>query len=123
MQEIADKLNIFLIPPILFLITGVSLGVFSLIKGKRQYENFLFALICFWYSLLMPAFISHHFLKVDIPLIMKIERFIHFFCVYGPAILVLFVHTIVNKKNRIIEDDFPFWLVLFFNYIFIHLFD
>jgi PAS domain S-box-containing protein len=103
MPEITDKLNIFLIPPILFLITGVSLGLFSLLKGKRQYENILFALICFWYSLLMPVFISHHFLKGNIPLIMKIERFIHFFYVFGPAILVLFVHTIVNKKNRFIE--------------------
>lgn len=103
MPEITEKLNIFLIPPILFLITGVSLGLFSLLKGKRQYENILFALICFWYSLLMPAFISHHFLKGDIPLIMKIERFIHFFYVYGPAILILFVHSIVSKKNRFIE--------------------
>ncbi|PKL16615.1 MAG: hypothetical protein CVV49_15335 [Spirochaetae bacterium HGW-Spirochaetae-5] len=103
MPGITDNLNIFLIPPVLFLITGVSLGLFSLLKGKRQYENILFALICFWYSLLMPAFISHHFLKGDIPLIMKIERFIHFFYVYGPAILVLFVHTLVDKKNRLIE--------------------
>lgn len=103
MPEITDKLDIFLIPPILFLITGVSLGIFSLLKGKRQYENILFALICFWYSLLMPVFISHHFFKGDIPFIMKIERFVHFFYVYGPAILILFVHNIVNKKNRFIE--------------------
>ncbi len=103
MKGITDCLNIFLIPPILFLITGVSLGVFSLFKGKRQFENVLFALICFWYSLLMPAFISHHIFKGNIPLIMQIERAIHVLYVFGPAILILFVHTLVNKKNRFIE--------------------
>ncbi len=103
MQEFFNNLNIFIIPPILFLITGVSLGIFSLIKGKRQFENVLFALVCFWYSLIMPVFISHHIFKGNIDLIMKIERSIHFLYVYGPAILVLFSHSLVNKKNRIIE--------------------
>ncbi len=103
MQGIQDILNIFMIPPILFLITGVSVGVFSFIKGKRQLETVLFALICVWYSLLMPVFISHHIFKGNISLIMKIERCIHVLYVYGPAILILFSHSLVNKKNRIIE--------------------
>ncbi len=103
MQEFLNNLNIYLIPPIMFLITGVSLGVFSLVKGKRQFENVLFALVCFWYSLLMPVFISHHIFKDNIELIMKIERSIHVLYAYGPAILVLFSHTLVNKKNKIIE--------------------
>ena len=123
MHEITDCFNIFLIPPILFLITGVTLGVFSLIKGKRNYENILFALTCFWFSLIMPAFIAHHLFKGDIELIMKIERSIHFFYVYGPPILILFVHSLVNKKNRIIEAgafaiSFIISLSVFTNYYF-----
>lgn len=51
----------------------------------------------------MPAFISHHLFKGDIDLIIKIERTIHFFYVHLPAIGILFVHSIVDKKNRIIE--------------------
>ena len=103
MQNLFNNLNIFLIPPILFLITGITLGVFSLIKGKHHFENFLFALTCFWSTLLMPVFISHHLFKGNIALIMKIERCIHFFYVYDPAILILFSHSMVNKKNRIVE--------------------
>jgi hypothetical protein len=38
MQLIADNINIYLIPPVLFLITGVSLGLFSLLKAKRQFD-------------------------------------------------------------------------------------
>ncbi|HPJ38999.1 MAG TPA: PAS domain S-box protein [Spirochaetota bacterium] len=34
---------------------------------------------------------------------MKIERSIHVLYVYGPAILILFAHSLYNKKNRIIE--------------------
>lgn len=103
MQAITDNLNIYLIPPILFLITGVSLGLFSLLKAKREYENTLFALMCFWYSLIMPVFIAHHMFKGEIELLLKIERSIHFIYVYLPAIGLLFMHTLVNKKNRILE--------------------
>ncbi len=103
MHGITESLNIFIIPPILFLITGVSLGVFSLISGKRQLQNVLFALLCFWYSIPMPVFILHPFLKGNIPLIMTVERFAHFIYIYAPAILVLFSHSLVNKKNKIIE--------------------
>jgi PAS domain S-box-containing protein len=103
MHGIIDSFNIYCIPPILFLLTGVTLGVFSILKSNRQYENVLFALICCWYSLLMPVFISHHIFKGNIALLMKIERSVHVLYVYGPAILVLFAHSLVNKKNRIIE--------------------
>ncbi len=103
MQGIIDCLNIYCIPPTLFLATGVSLGFFSLLKTKRQYENILFALICFWFSLIMPAFISHHIFKGNEALILKIEKSIHVFYVYGPVILILFTHSLVNKKNRFLE--------------------
>ena len=87
----------------LFLLTGITLAVFSILKGKRQYQNVLFALICFWYSLLMPVFICHHIFKGNIALLMNIERTVHVLYVYGPAILILFAHSLVDKKNRIIE--------------------
>jgi|GEM_PF-523751 len=103
MLGLFDNFNIYLIPPVIFLLTGVSLGIFSLLKGKRQYENVLFAIICFWYSMLMPVFISHHIFKGNIELIMNIERLIHVFYVFGPPILILFTHSLVNIKNRIIE--------------------
>ncbi|MCP4136724.1 MAG: SpoIIE family protein phosphatase [bacterium] len=102
-QELIQSFNIYLVPPILFLLTGVPLAVFSLLKGKRQYENILFALICFWFSLIMPVFICHHIFKGNVALLLKIERSVHIVYVYGPAIVILFVHSLVDKKNRIVE--------------------
>lgn len=71
----------------------------------------------------MPVFMSHHIFKGNIPLILTIERSVHFVYVYLPAIVILFVHSMVNKKNRGIEIaafvlSFIFSLFTFTDYYF-----
>lgn len=102
MEGLAAKLNIYLIPPVLFLLTGFSIAIFSLAKGKRQRDTVTFALLCIWWSLISIAFIAHHVFKGNVALIMAIERVIHFAYVFIPAIGVLFFHAITRHQNRAI---------------------
>ena len=90
---------IFLIPPTLSLVVSLFLAGLALIKGGRRAETRLFALMCVWWSLLCPAFISHFFFQ-DLSLLLAIERFIHFFYVYLPAITLVFFQRVVNQPYR-----------------------
>lgn len=90
---------IFLIPPTLSLAVSLFLAGLALIKGGRRAETRLFAVMCVWWSLLCPAFISH-FLFQDLSILLAIERFIHFFYVYLPAITLVFFQRVLNQPNR-----------------------
>jgi PAS domain S-box-containing protein len=102
MEGLAANLNIYLIPPVLFLLTGFSIAIFSLAKGKRQRDTVTFALMCLWWSLLSIAFIAHHIFKGNPEIIMTIERMIHCVYVFIPAIGVQFFHAIISHRNRAI---------------------
>ncbi|MCU0848038.1 MAG: SpoIIE family protein phosphatase [Spirochaetes bacterium] len=102
MENFLNHMSIFIIPPLLCLIIGVGLAVISVFKGRLKIENILFSLVCIWWCLLSPIFISHH-LTDDVNLIMKIERGFHFFYVFLPAVNIIFYHKILNIKRRYIE--------------------
>jgi len=89
----------FLVPPALSLAVGLFLAGLALVKGGRRTEPRLFALVCIWWSLLCPAFISHFFFQ-DLDRLLAIERFIHFFYVYLPAITLVFFQRVLNQPNR-----------------------
>jgi PAS domain S-box-containing protein len=89
----------FLIPPALSLAVGLFLAGLALVKGGRRAESRLFALVCLWMSLLCPAFISHYFVA-DPARILAIERVIHFFYVYIPAITLVFFLRVLNQPHR-----------------------
>lgn len=95
-----QRMNIYILPPLLSLLVGWSLAVVSVFKGKLRSENILFSLVCIWWSLMSPIFISHHLLKGDIATIMKIERSIHFLYVYLPFITLLYIEKAFRFKNR-----------------------
>lgn len=90
--------SIAIIPPILSLIVALSLATLALVRGAFQRENILFALVCIWYALLAPIFISHH-LIADLDLILSLEHKIHFLYVFLPLIHVLFFHQIFGIKR------------------------
>src|SRR4030043_552783 len=100
MESFINKLNIYMIPPVLSLLVGLFLATLFLVKGNLKKSNVLFALVCIWWSLLAPIFISHHLLRGDIELIMKIERSFHFFYVYLPYINILHFHKFFDIKRR-----------------------
>jgi len=89
----------FLIPPALSLAVGLFLSGLALVKGGGRAESRLFALVCLWMSLLCPAFISHYFVA-DPARILAIERVIHFFYVYIPAITLVFFLRVLNQPRR-----------------------
>jgi diguanylate cyclase (GGDEF)-like protein/PAS domain S-box-containing protein len=95
-------LSITIIPPILSLFVAIGLAALALGRGAFQRENVLFALVCIWYALLAPLFISHHLLA-DLDLILSLERKIHFLYVFLPLVQVLFFHQILGiKRPRLI---------------------
>ncbi len=95
--------SIYVIPPLLCLISGLMLATISIFKGRLKAENILFSLVCIWWSILAPVFIFHHLIK-DINTILIIERITHFFYVFIIPINLLFYFTILKISRR--------WLVI-----------
>jgi len=94
--------SLFIIPPLLSFLIGITIGLTAVIRGRLKIENVLFALVCLWWSMLMPLFISHHFLWGKADTIMKIERGVHFFYVYLPAINALYFFRMTGTRSRVI---------------------
>ena len=104
--------TIYIFPPILSLIVGITLATISIVKGKLKPENIFFALICLWWTLLSPVFISHHLL-ISKDKIIAFERIIHFFYVFLPVIHLLFIHKILGiKRNYLVIIGIIFSLLL-----------
>jgi serine phosphatase RsbU (regulator of sigma subunit) len=100
MEFLLEKFNIYIIPPLLSLIIGLIIAFLSVIKGKITRENVLFSVVCIWWSLLAPVFICHHLFRGNVDLLLRIERGVHFFYVYIPAINLLYFHRIIGTRVR-----------------------
>ncbi len=106
MEYIFNRISIYIAPPLLSIILGWTLAAVSLLKGKLRTENVIFSLVCIWWTLMPLVFLSHHMFKGNIELIMTIERSFHFFYVYMPAIILLYLQKSfnLNKKNLVIAS-------------------
>jgi len=91
----------YLIPPLLSLITGYILAAVSITRKKLSEENIMLSMICIWWTLLSWAFIWHN-IETDTLVLMSVERIVHTFYVFTPAVTLLFFQTITGLKNRII---------------------
>ena len=100
MEFLLEKFNVFIIPPLLSLIIGLLIAFLSVIKGRITFENVLFFIVCIWWTLLAPVFICHHLFRGDIDLLLRIERGVHFFYVYIPAINLLYFQRILGIRAR-----------------------
>ncbi|HOD16061.1 MAG TPA: SpoIIE family protein phosphatase [Spirochaetota bacterium] len=100
MELIIPKFNIYIIPPLLSLVISLIIALLSVIKGKITRENMLFSLVCIWWSLLAPVFICHHLFRGEIDLLLRIERGVHFFYVYLPALNLVYFHRIIGTRAR-----------------------
>lgn len=100
MEFSLETRSLFIIPPLLSLAIGLTIALTAVIRGRRSRENILFAVVCLWWSLLLPLFISHHLLWGKIDTIMKIERGIHFFYVYLPALNLIYFYRMTGNRNR-----------------------
>jgi phosphoserine phosphatase RsbU/P len=106
MNVLFENYNIYLIPPLLSLLMGVTLAVISITKGKLKQENILFSLLCIWWSLTSPVFICHHIFRGNLELLLAIERGVHFFYVYLPPVTLLFFYKMTGIKSRFILPAF-----------------
>ncbi|MFW5861763.1 MAG: SpoIIE family protein phosphatase [Spirochaetota bacterium] len=102
MDQLIHNLNIYMIPPLMSLVVGITLAFISIAKGKIKSENILFALVCVMWTLLAPAFLSHHLLESK-ESILKVERSIHTIYVFLPFINLAFYHKILELKKRKVE--------------------
>lgn len=102
MHNIIASLDIFMLPPLITLLTSIVVAGIAIFKGKLKKENILFALFCLWYALLTPNFLGHFIIK-DVNTILKMERSIHTMYVFIPCIGVIFYHTILNIKRIYLE--------------------
>ncbi len=102
MESLTGKLNLYMIPPALSLLVGVTLSLLTLGRGRRGRENIIYSLMFFWSVLIAPVFLCHHVFRGDTGLILSIDRTTHFFYVYMPSISILFTHTVVRHHNRAI---------------------
>jgi diguanylate cyclase (GGDEF)-like protein/PAS domain S-box-containing protein len=94
-----EGISLYILPPALSLLCGLYLVVLALTRGAHTTEKMLFAAVCVWYSLLAPVFICHH-LIADPELILSIERRVHFFYVYLPLVVVVFVHHMLGIRRH-----------------------
>jgi len=94
---------ITLLPPMLSLLTGLSLAVLSLVRARETGENLLFSLVCIWISMLSPVFILQHFVTEE-AILLRIDRSVHFFYVYLPPIFIAFLHRMVNLHRPLITS-------------------
>jgi serine phosphatase RsbU (regulator of sigma subunit) len=102
MEQLLDNVSIFILPPLISLIVGLTLAGLSLVKGRITKESILFALLCIWWSLLAPVFISHFFLRGNIDAIMHIERTVHLFYVFIPVINLIYFYQILEIRHRVL---------------------
>ncbi len=102
MNTFLDNLNIYIVPPLLSLVLGVTLAVISIARGKLKQENILFSMLCVWWSLLSPVFICHHIFRGNEELLLAIERRVHFFYVYLPPLTLLFIYRMTGIRSRVI---------------------
>lgn len=82
----------------LSLLVGLFLAIIAILKARTHSENVLFGLVCVWWTLLAPVFICHH-LITDEKTLITIERSIHFFYAYLPAINFLFIVRMVKAPR------------------------
>ncbi len=107
----SNALNIYIVPPLLSLVLGLTLAVISIAKGKLKAENVLFSLLCIWWSLLSPVFICHHIFRGNEELLLRIERSVHFFYVYLPPVTLLYFHK-MTRSRFIVPAAFVFSAVI-----------
>ncbi len=95
----------YVIPPVLSLLTAYSLAAMAIFRGKFKTENLLLAVVCISWTLTSGVFVCHYFI-MDEELLLRIERGVHTFYVFMPAVSVLFYQVLTGMKNRAVTFIF-----------------
>ncbi|PKL19521.1 MAG: hypothetical protein CVV49_00345 [Spirochaetae bacterium HGW-Spirochaetae-5] len=107
MKLITSNFSINILPPLLSLLVSFVIIYIILFKSRFKSENVIFIILCVWWSLLSPVFICHQLFRGNEDLILKIERIVHFFYVYTPAISLLYFSRAIDIGNiRLVKISF-----------------
>ncbi|TAL30136.1 MAG: tetratricopeptide repeat protein [Spirochaetes bacterium] len=102
MSPLPASFPVFIVPPLLSLLVGLTLAGVAVFRGAFRRENVLFALVCVWWTMLSPMFILHHFIA-DEGLMLALERGAHFLFVFVLPVNLLFYHKVLGIRRPALE--------------------
>jgi len=91
--------SLYVIPPILGFFILVSLALISILRGRKNPANILFAGICFL-GAMVNANVALVSMLPDKALALKIDRFLYFFIVFSLPLFIQFVHSFLRVSGR-----------------------
>lgn len=95
---------IYVIPPILGSIVMITLTLISILRGKRNPTNLLFACICFLGALVNANVVLVSLLP-DKHLALTIDRSLYLFIVFAIPLLIHFTHSFLGiTRRRVLEN-------------------
>lgn len=104
----------YVIPPVLGFFVLFSLSLISLLRGRKNSTNVLFAGLCFL-GAIINADVALVSLIADKELAIKVDRTTYFFFVFSLPVFIQFVHAFVGiNRRRWIE-----YLAFFFSLVFL----
>ncbi len=89
----------YAIPPILGCLVFFFLSLISLMRGRKNPANTLFAGLCF-FGALINADVALVSLIVDKSVALKVDRGTYFFFVFSLPVFIQFVHAFIGIKRR-----------------------
>jgi PAS domain S-box-containing protein len=90
--------SLHILPPLLTLLISLALAALAVIRRRFRVEHWLFAAVCTLHGLVALVFCLHH-LGTDPAVLLTVERRVHFFYVFLPAVLLLFVHRLLGFQR------------------------
>jgi two-component system NtrC family sensor kinase len=104
----------FAIPPVLGFFILFSLSLISLLRGRKNSTNILFAGLCFL-GAIINADVALVSLIADKELALKVDRVTYFFFVFNLPVFIQFVHAFVGISRR----EWLEYLAYFFSLVFL----
>lgn len=95
-DPVLSRLNIYMVPPVLSIVTGITLAVIAVVRGRFRSENAIFGLVVLWFTMMSPLFLLHHIFPGQFDLLLAIERKVHAFYVFLPFMVYLYVYKAFN---------------------------
>ncbi len=103
----------YVIPPVLGFFVLFSLSLLSLLRGRNNRANILFAGLCFL-GAIINADVAAISLIADKNLALRIDRFTNLFFVFSLPVFIQFVHAFVGIERRAWLEYVAYFSSLFF---------
>ncbi len=111
--NVEQALSIYVIPPVLGFFVLIGLSLISILRGKKNPTNVLFAGICFL-GALVNANVALVSMLPDKTMALKIDRALYLFIVFAVPLFIQFVHSFLDIGGRrwIVYAAFVFSIII-----------